>query len=84
MNGLEPRRYSGLVDIDAGSLLLSLAVSGVGFIFFSYGKKMVRGPQIFFGLVLMVFPFFITTAWIMGAVAAGLLALLWLTLYLGW
>lgn len=72
------------MDIDVGSLLLSFAISGVGFVFFSYGKKMARGPQIFFGLVLMVFPYFITTTWIMGAVAASLLALLWLTLHLGW
>jgi hypothetical protein len=72
------------LEIEAGPLLLSLAISGVGFVFFSYGKKMARAPQILVGLLLMVYPYFVSELWVMAVVAAVLLGLLWLSLRLGW
>lgn len=59
-----------------GSLFASLVISSVGFGVFTYGKKQVRTPQIFVGVVLMVFPYFVSGPLAMCAVAAGLLAAL--------
>jgi hypothetical protein len=39
------------VDIDASSLIAGLFVSSVGFVLFSYGKKMGRPPQMVGGLL---------------------------------
>lgn len=65
------------MDFDTGSLIASFCVSGVGFVFFSYGKKMKKAPQILLGLVLMVYPYFITSTWIMLSIAAVLIGAFW-------
>ena len=44
---------------DASSIIAGLLVSSIGFVLFSYGKKMSRPPHMISGLVLMVFPYFI-------------------------
>jgi len=54
------RRHA--IDLSADSLIASLAVSSVGFALFMYGKKQVRVPQYGVGMVLMVAPYFTTTA----------------------
>lgn len=83
--GLRLLRYlEGETQIEAGPILLSLAISGVGFIFFSYGKKMARAPQIIVGILLMAYPYFVSELWVMAVVAAVLLGLLWFALRLGW
>jgi len=72
------------MDFDANSLLASLLVSSIGLVLFMYGKKMARVPQLAMGMVLMVFPYFVSGAiWILviGAVALGLL---WVGLKSGW
>jgi hypothetical protein len=73
-----------MVEVEPGPLLLSLAISALGFIFFSYGKKMSRAPQMLVGLILLVFPYFVDQMWIMGLVALVVVGLLWLALRLGW
>lgn len=73
-----------MVELQAGPIVLSLAISALGFIFFSYGKKMNRAPQMLVGLVLMVFPYFVDRMWVMGLVAVVLCVLLWVVLRLGW
>ena len=50
------------MDLSASSLVASLVVSSVGFALFMYGKKQVRVPQYSVGMVLMVAPYFTTTA----------------------
>jgi len=65
------------MNFDAGSLIASFFVSGVGFVFFSYGKKMKRMPQMGLGLVLMVYPYFITDVVAMLAIAAVLIGGFW-------
>ena len=49
-----------------------------------YGKRMARVPQLAMGMVLMVFPYFVSGAiWILliGAVALGLF---WVAVKSGW
>ncbi len=72
------------MDIDVGSLALSFLVSGVGFVLFSYGRRMVRAPQILVGLVLMGFPYFVDGMWWVGLIAIALLSGLYGAVRLGW
>jgi hypothetical protein len=72
------------MEFDVASLLVSFVISGVGFVLFSYGRKMERGPHLGVGLVLMVFPYFIDGVAAMLAVAAALGVGLYLALRAGW
>ena len=69
--------------LDANSLLLSLAIGSVGFVFFMYGKRQARLPQMITGVVLMVFPYFVTNLLAMGLVAVVVVGLFWLAIRLG-
>ena len=72
------------MDFDPSSVLASLLVSSIGFVLVVYGKKMARIPQLTVGLVLTVFPYFVSGAvWILLLGTAGL-ALLWAALKHGW
>lgn len=72
------------MNIDPVWLLVSLLVSGVGFIFFNYGRKMSRAPQIVAGVVMMIYPYFIH-AWLpMILVGVAISALMWAAVRLGW
>ena len=72
------------MDFDANSLLASLLVSSIGFVLFVYGKKMARLPQLAVGMLLMVFPYFVSGAlWIL-LIGAALLLLLWVGARSGW
>jgi hypothetical protein len=71
------------MNLDGNSLLASLLISSVGFVSFAYGKKMQRLPQMVVGLVLMGFPYFVTSVpWMLG-IAAALLGALGLLIRLG-
>jgi hypothetical protein len=72
------------MDFDPGSLFVSFLISGVGFVLFSFGKKMERVPQLVTGLVLMVFPYFVSGILPMLGISALLLVGLWVALYNGW
>jgi hypothetical protein len=63
------------VDLDAGSLIAGFVVSGVGFVFMSYGRKMGRPIHLITGIILMVYPYFIPTVWVMLVIGALLCAL---------
>jgi hypothetical protein len=69
---------------DPASLFLDLVIGAVGFALFAYGKKAVRTPQLAAGLLLMVYPYFVSSAlqmfWIGAAIIGGLAGALWL----GW
>ena len=71
-------------DIAGLDLILSIVISGVGFAFFSYGRKMSRSPQMLGGLVLMVFPYFVSSALGMLIVGALLIGAIGLALKMGW
>jgi acyl-CoA reductase-like NAD-dependent aldehyde dehydrogenase len=72
------------VNLDGTSLLVSFVVSGIGFVAFSYGRKMSRTPQVVVGLVMMVYPYFVPNLWAMGGIAAALLAGLFLAVRSGY
>ena len=64
------------MDLDAGTIVASLLVSAVGFVFFSYGKSMKRMPQMIGGLTLMIYPYFVPDALgilLSGALISGLI-----------
>jgi len=71
------------MSIDGGSLFASFLVSGLGFVLFEYGRRMKRPPQVGVGLVLMIFPYFVSSVWGMFGIALALVVVLWLALMRG-
>ena len=72
------------MTLDGNSLLAGFAVSTVGFGFFMYGKKQSRAPQIIFGVICMVYPYFIGNPVVSFGIFGLLLVLLYVGLRLGW
>jgi len=70
--------------VDAGSLFASFAVSAVGYVAFSFGKRQRRAPQLIAGLSLMLFPYFVDSVPAMLSIAAALIFGMWLATRLGW
>ena len=66
------------MELDVNSLVAGLVVSSVGFVLFSYGRKMSRAPHVIGGLVLMVFPYFVPSVLLMFGIAALWCGLLYL------
>lgn len=48
------------MNLDPGSLFLSLITGAIGLALFLYGKKNDRWPHIVAGLLFMVYPYFTT------------------------
>jgi hypothetical protein len=71
------------MSIDGGSLFASFLVSGLGFVLFEYGRRMKRPAQVGVGLVLMIFPYFVSSVWAMFGIALGLVVVLWVALMRG-
>jgi hypothetical protein len=71
------------VNLDGNQLLASLLVSSIGLGLFMYGKKQSRLPQMVVGVMLMVFPYFVSSAWLVLLIGAALLGLFWLALRAG-
>lgn len=62
------------MDFTPGPLFASLFVSSIGAGLFIYGKKQERIPQLAAGVVMSIFPFFVTgVAWML-VVAVAILA----------
>jgi hypothetical protein len=72
------------MNLDAGWILGSLVVSGIGFVSFEYGRRMRRLPQAVTGVALLVYPYFVPAVVPMLIIAAVALAALWLAVRLGW
>lgn len=72
------------MGLDANSLLASLLVSSIGFVLLVYGKKMARAPQLITGLILLVYPYFVSGALFILLIGAALLGLLWFLVRMGW
>jgi hypothetical protein len=49
------------MDFDANLLLVSILVSSVGFVLFAFGKRMSRVPHLVVGLLLMIYPYFVSS-----------------------
>jgi hypothetical protein len=71
------------VSLDPESLLASLAVSSIGWVLFSYGRKIGRPPQVGVGLVMLIYPYFVSNVVWMLALVPVLLLCMWLLIKLG-
>jgi hypothetical protein len=71
------------MSLDPGTLLASLLVSSVGFVLFTYGRKARRLPHAVAGIIMLVYPYFISDVTVMLAVGAGLCVICWLLARLG-
>lgn len=60
------------MDIDANSLLASFVPTSIGLVLFMYGKRQARAPHIVAGLVLMIYPYFVSNILLMFGIAAVL------------
>jgi hypothetical protein len=72
------------VNLSAGWLIASLIISSIGFILLNYGRKFARIPQILVGLAMLIYPYFVPGVLANVLVAAGLGAVLWIAVRLGW
>jgi hypothetical protein len=72
------------VSFDPSNLIAGFLISGVGFVLFSYGRKLGRIPHVVVGLVLMVFPYFVPSVLVMVAAFALLCGLLFLVTRAGY
>ncbi len=73
-----------MMDIDPIWFLLSLLIGGIGFVAFMYGKKQKRLPQMAAGVVLLVYPYFVSNVWIMLGIAAAVLVAMFAAIRVGW
>jgi hypothetical protein len=64
------------MDIDGNALLLSFVIGGAGFVCFAYGKRQGAIAPMLAGVVLMVYPYFVSSLVLMGVIAVAVLALL--------
>ena len=72
------------MNLSAGWLIASLIISSIGFILLNYGRKFARIPQILVGLAMLIYPYFVPGVLANVLVAAGLGAVLWIAVRLGW
>jgi hypothetical protein len=72
------------VNLSAGWIVASLIISAIGFILLNYGRKFARIPQILVGLAMLIYPYFVPGVLANVLVAAGLCAVLWIAVRLGW
>jgi hypothetical protein len=66
------------MSLDPASLIASLVVSSVGWVLFSYGRKQQRFPHVVIGILMMVYPYFMSSVVLQLTMLPVLLALLWL------
>jgi hypothetical protein len=71
------------MNLDPGSMLLSMLISSVGFVAFVYGKRQERIPQLAAGIVLLVFPYFVSSLLWMALIAVAVLGLMTVAIKLG-
>jgi len=65
-------------------LFVSLIVGSVGFVLLVYGKKQQRLPQVFAGLALMIYPYFVDGWLAMAGVGAAICVALWWAIRVGY
>jgi hypothetical protein len=66
-----------MFELDSAQLWLGMLFSGIGFVAFQYGRKLERFAPILIGLVLMVYPWFVTSTLWLVVVGTGLTGALW-------
>ena len=63
--------------LDPAFLVVSLIISSVGFVMFMYGKKQHRPVQLGSGLLLLLFPFFVSDPLALGLASVVICAVVW-------
>lgn len=63
--------------MDGSALLVSFIISLVGYGMFRYGRSISRAPPLVGGLVMMGFPYFLSSVWLSLAIAVGIVAATW-------
>jgi len=76
--------HNRVMSFDPGVLFLSLVTSGIGFVLFVYGKKQERWPQLLGGIVLMVYPYFVSTIALSLGIAVAIVAGVWIAVRQGY
>jgi hypothetical protein len=66
------------MDFSEGSQFANLIVSAVGFFLLTYGRKTTDIPKVVVGLVMLVYPYFVSSAAVMIGIAVALVGGLWL------
>jgi hypothetical protein len=69
--------------VSGSFLFASLVVGSVGLGLFVYGKRQRRAPHLAVGIVLMVYPYFVSSVPLMAGIGLGLVGLLGLATYMG-
>ena len=72
------------MDLDVSSIAAGFVVSSVGFVLFSYGRKMSRPPHVIIGIIMMVFPYVVPSVIAMFAIGALLCGLLYMATRAGY
>lgn len=71
------------MSLDPGYLLASMLVSSIGFVLFRFGRSRERLPFTVVGIVMLVYPYFVSDVTWMLALAPVLLLLLWAATRIG-
>lgn len=66
-----------MFDLDPYSILAGFIFSTIGMGAFAYGRKLDLWQPRAIGLVLLIYPYFISNAWLLWGLGVGLLILLW-------
>ena len=67
-----------MFNFSFGSFVASMVASGIGFVFYKYGRRQSRSPFVIIGAVLFVVSYLITDITLLLGVTAGLSALLYI------
>ena len=70
-------------SMDAQNIVIAFFVGLVGFALFVYGKRQSRWPHMLAGVVLMIYPYFVSIPALSAAIGIGVLAALWLLVRFG-
>lgn len=70
--------------MNANDLIAGFLVSLIGTGFLMYGKKQRRVPQTTVGLTAIVYPYFVSGPLLIFGIFAGLIALMWFAIRLGY
>ena len=65
-----------MFDFTFGSIMASMVVSGIGFVFFKYGRRQGRSIFTTFGIIITIYPYFIYDTSLLIYITAGLCAVL--------
>ena len=66
-------------DFSMGNIFSSLVIGGIGYVCFRYGKATSKFYPLVAGILMFVYPYFVSSILLMWLIEAGLLAGLYFT-----